>query len=64
MVKEIMMKRSPDLSLSSIRKLNYYNAIIDSKSDKITPDSCLRLLKYFSEERNAALHGPLMEDAK
>ena len=58
------MKRSPDLSSSAQRKLNYFDAIIDSKTNKITPDSCLNLLKYFSEERNAAVHGPLIKEAR
>ena len=59
-----MMKRRPDLSPSSLRKLNYFDGIIDSKTDKITPNSCLYLLKYFSEERNAAVHRPLIKEAQ
>lgn len=61
-----MMKitRRADLSLSARRKLNYFDAIIDSKTDKITPKSCLELLKYFCEERNAAVHGPLIKEAQ
>lgn len=61
-----MMKitRRADLSQSARRKLNHFDAIIDSKTDKITPESCLKLLKYCSEERNAAVHGPLIKVAQ
>ena len=59
-----MIKRRADLSLSAIRKLVSYEAMVDEKIYDMTPDSCLKLLKYFCEERNAAVHGPMIEDAK
>lgn len=58
------MKRRADLSPSTKKKLLAYEAIIEAKTNNMTPESCLKLLKFFSEERNAALHDPHIKDAK
>ena len=58
------MKRRADSTPSTKKKLLCYEAIIAAKTKDMTPESCLKLLKFFCKERNAALYDPHMKDVK
>ena len=65
-----MLKREADLSVSATKRIKFYEAIIAKVTkelyppNKLNPDSCLKVLKYVSEVRNAALQGPEVSRAK
>ena len=53
-----MIKRRVDLGPSSMNRVIFYEDIISRITSKLTPYSCLEVLKYVAEDRNAALQGP------
>ena len=65
-----MLKREADLSVSAAKRILFYEAIIAKVTkeldppNELNPHSCLKVLKYVSEVRNAAQQGPEISRAK
>ena len=49
------LERRVDLSISATKRVLFYKNIISAQTDELTPQSCLKVLKYVYEVRNKAL---------